>query len=639
MRILLVCGFLSTSLVGLSQLRNPAIDSLEKKLAASTDPEKSRLLVTLAELYYNDDIRKSLNYGQQALTLSHQLYDADGIYQAQKILRRIHRRLGNFTMAVQYTLSSLPQIEKNKDTVELLDTYMTLGNIYSAMQNYTEAHKALMRALRYAEATDAPVLANTYNFIGRNYGKMKNYDSALFYIKKAQQRETERPEPGYGLSYIYNNLGEVYLELKRYDEATYYYTLALTLSEERQSPFGKTFTYNGLARVYQQTNQYDKAIASAQKSIVIAKENLYRDKAREAYGILYELYEARKDYRTALEYYRQYNLYKDSIFSEDQLQYIENLKINYETEKVQQENELLRKESELKNAKLKQEYTLDWVAALIVAFLLTGSFLLYRINLQRRKVNTLLQKYNQTLEQEVSIRTRDLAQSNMELGQQNSQLEQFSYIIAHNLKAPVARITGLINIIEKYNLPEVEVTQKLKDASRELETIIDDLVEIIRLKKGAKNHSTVNLSERLEKVQVVLRDKIKEVKPLITTSLDQPTCYAIPAYIDSILYNLISNSLKYKSKERPLAIEIKSIQKGDKCIITVQDNGTGFDADKMKDKVFELYQRFHTEIDGKGLGLYLVKTQVEALNGTVVVTSQVDKGTRFTISLPLQADH
>jgi signal transduction histidine kinase len=620
---------------GFAFAQQDQIDTLEKKLHQVTDTGKSKILVQLAELYYNSDIKKSLKLGQEALTISQQLNDEAGVYQAQKILRRVHRRLGNFNMAVEYTLSSLPLLEKQKDSIELLDTYMTLGNIYSAMQNFNEAHVALQKAVQLARALNAPVLANTLNYLGRNYGKMKKYDSALVFIKEALQHEVDNPQPGYGLSYIYNNLAEVYLELNRYDEATYYYTLALTLSEERQSPFGKTFSYNGLARVYQQTHQYEKAISSALKSIEIAKENLYRDKAREAYGILYEIYEARNDYKQALAYYRQFNLYKDSIFSEDRIQYIENLKINYESERMEQENALLRKDTELKNARLKQQYILGWVAVAAVLFLLAGSFLLYRINIHRKRNNVLLAEYNKSLENQVAHRTKELATSNIELGRQNSQLEQFSYIIAHNFRSTVARISGLVNIISTYNLPDKEVTGKLAEAARELETTLNDLIKIIELKDGATDSfELVNLQERLDKVCLVLRERIKEAKPTLKVSFLAPVCHAIPAYLESILYNLLSNALKYRIKYKPLVITVESQIENGKFLLTFSDNGLGFDYKNLKDKIFNLYQRFHNDTDGKGMGLFLVKTQVEAMGGTIEVNSVVNEGTTFKIALP-----
>lgn len=610
------------------------IDSLEKLLPQAPDSNKVKILVLLAEKYYSPNVKKALEYSERALALSQQLKDEDGVYQACKVLRRIHRRFGNFSIAVEYTLNTLPQLEKQKDTLELLDSYLILGNIYSSMQNYKAAHRYLLKSVTLAKAKNHPELANAYTFLGRNYGKQTMYDSAFFYIKTALDMESHQPKADYGLGNAYNYLGEVYTELGRYDEALYYYSLASMLNEPQLSSFGRTLTYIGLARVYLGQKNYPKAIRAANTAIDIAKANHYRDRARLAYLVLYEIYEAQNNYKLALESYRTANQYRDSIFSEDNLQYIENLRVNYETQKLAQQNELLLKDTELKNARLQQQRTLVWVAAGAIGFLIIGSFLLYRINVQRRQHNALLTEYNQSLEKEVAQRTRELVQSNLELGRQNSQLEQFSYIIAHNLRSSVARITGLVNILTTFNLPDKEVTGKLTEAAHELETILDDLVKLIELKNNSTAFEQVNLPDRFEKVCQVLRDKLKEVKPTIEKNFSQQFCYAIPAYIDSIFYNLLSNSLKYRQLQRPLTVQVTSWRDDGKFFLTFSDNGSGFDSALLKDRIFKLHERFHTEADGSGMGLYLVKTQVEAMQGSINVESKVNQGTTFRITLP-----
>ena len=102
--------------------------------------------------------------------------------------------------------------------------------------------------------------------------------------------------------------------------------------------------------------------------------------------------------------------------------------------------------------------------------------------------------------------------------------------------------------------------------------------------------------------------------------------------MESILSNLLSNAIKYKSNNKPLEITVKADQVKDKTILTFSDNGIGIDLERNKDKVFGLYQRFHDYPDSKGLGLYLVKSQVEAMDGTISIKSDVNKGTTFTIT-------
>jgi signal transduction histidine kinase len=615
------------------------ISNLRKQLATAKDSSRVDILYQLADLHYNLDIKQSLSLGEESLVLATDLKYERGIQRAHSILRRVHRRLGNYTVSIEYTLKNLPISEKLRDTLELLDSYTTLGNIYSGLQNFGDAQKYLLKALALGKKVNSPMLANILNYIGRSYGKMGNYDSGQYYIQAALLREIEVPQPGYGLSYIYNNLAEIYYYKKEYVKAIEFYSLSTGLAENKRSEYGMTFTLNGLALVYKDLNQFDKAIACALQSIEIGKKNTFRDKTKEAYGILYEIYEKKKDFKNALSYYKRFNLYQDSIFSEDRIQYIDNLKITYQTEKMAQENELLRKDAELKNSQLKQQLMLAWVGVAAILLLMVISILLYRNNQQRRKTNVILEEYSADLKHQVEDRTKDLVRTNLELVSQNNQLEQFGYIIAHNLRGTVARILGLTKLVNESSgtSKDQEVLQLIHSSAQELDTTIYDLNAILEIKKGIHNsYDLVNFSDRLKKIKSMLHDKIHETGTTITEDFKVQTCFAVPVYIESILYNLVSNGIKYRAPDRKPVILIKTVMHGGKIVLTVQDNGIGMDLTKWKEKVFTLYQRFHDHVEGKGMGLFLVKTQVEALNGTVEINSTVNQGTIFRLSLPVK---
>ena len=614
-------------------------DSLRQQLATSEGKQRVDVLYQLADLYYNKDMKQSLNLGEEALALATELKYEKGIQRSHSILRRVHRRLGNYSVSIEYTLKNLPISERLGDTLELLDSYTTLGNIYSGLQNFSDAQRYLVEALSLGRKINSPQLANILNYLGRSYGKMGNYDSGQYYIQAALLRELEVPQPGYGLSYIYNNLAEIYYYKKEYDKAIEFYSLSSGLAPNKRSEYGMTFTLNGLALVYRDLKQYDKAIETALQSIEIGKKNSFRDKTKEAYRIMYEIYELKKDYKNALVYYKQFNLYQDSIFSEDRIQYIENIKITYQTEKMAQENELLRKDAQLKDSQLNQQLMLTWIAVATIVFLLVTSVLLYRNNQQRRKTNAILEEYSTDLKHQVEDRTKELVNTNMELVSQNNQLAQFGYIIAHNFRGAVGRILGLTGLITGKSFDpakDQEMLQLLHSSARELDATMYDLNSILEIKKGIQNSfDTVNFADRFKKIVSMLQDKIDESGTTIYEDFESaPTCYAVPAYIESILYNLVSNGIKYRAADRKPIIKIRTAKEAGKVVLTVSDNGIGLDLTKWKDKLFTLYQRFHTHVEGKGMGLFLVKTQVEALNGTIEIDSKLNEGTSFKIKLP-----
>lgn len=224
-----------------------------------------------------------------------------------------------------------------------------------------------------------------------------------------------------------------------------------------------------------------------------------------------------------------------------------------------------------------------------------------------------------------------------ELTQNNKDLKQFSYITSHNLRAPLSNLIGLLNLMEDIPVdnPELEeIIAGFTKSTHLLNETINDLVKVIIIKDNpSMQKEEVSLKEVFENVFSQLSFQIELHKPIIKLKFDKvPLLNTNKAYIESILLNLLTNSIKYKSENRKLKISIMAEQIDHQAILTFKDNGIGIDLERNRDKVFGLYQRFHNYPDSKGLGLYLVKSQVETMGGTISIDSEVNKGTTFTIT-------
>jgi PAS domain S-box-containing protein len=224
-----------------------------------------------------------------------------------------------------------------------------------------------------------------------------------------------------------------------------------------------------------------------------------------------------------------------------------------------------------------------------------------------------------------------------ELTQNNKDLKQFSYITSHNLRAPLSNLIGLLNLIDDIPIENPELEEILTGFTKSthlLNETINDLVKVIIIKDNpSMQKEEVSLEEVFENVFSQLSFQIELHKPIIKLKFDKvPLLTTNKAYIESILLNLLTNSIKYKSENRKLKISITAEQIDNKAILTFKDNGIGIDLERNRDKVFGLYQRFHNYPDSKGLGLYLVKSQVETMGGTISIESEVNKGTTFTIT-------
>jgi PAS domain S-box-containing protein len=228
-----------------------------------------------------------------------------------------------------------------------------------------------------------------------------------------------------------------------------------------------------------------------------------------------------------------------------------------------------------------------------------------------------------------------------DLVKRNNDLEQFSYIISHNLRAPVVNILGISDLIRAGGLEkedEKTLMAGLESSVSRLDEVINDLNYILQLNsKEQQNKEWVKLSELINDIRSSISSEIinGQVEFILDFSaIDE--VLTLKVYLYSIFYNLIINSIKYRKPDVPPEISITSFKSEDKITIVVKDNGLGIDLPKRHDEVFGLYKRFHAHVEGKGIGLYMVKKQVESLQGSITVESEVNKGTEFRIQFDLQ---
>ena len=224
-----------------------------------------------------------------------------------------------------------------------------------------------------------------------------------------------------------------------------------------------------------------------------------------------------------------------------------------------------------------------------------------------------------------------------ELTQNNKDLKQFSYITSHNLRAPLSNLIGLLNLIEDIPINDselLEIINGFKKSTHLLNETINDLVKIIVIKdKISIQKENVTINEVVEHVFSQLKFQIEQSKPILKLNFDEADIiYTNKAYLESILINLLTNSIKYKSETKKLKISITIKKTNNSTILKFKDNGIGIDLKRNSEHIFGLYQRFHDYPDSKGLGLYLVKSQIESLGGTIAIESEVNKGTEFTLT-------
>jgi signal transduction histidine kinase len=218
-------------------------------------------------------------------------------------------------------------------------------------------------------------------------------------------------------------------------------------------------------------------------------------------------------------------------------------------------------------------------------------------------------------------------------------LEQFGFMVSHNIRAPFANIKGFLELYDPNSEDEkekAEIVECIHKSVYNLDGVLNDLIFLLTLRKDLKEEKEVLIfSELIEGIKQSLSFDISQKGIKITEKYPLDfKINTVRTIIHSVLFNLIQNAIKYRDEKKETEIIIKSSEKDRNYTIEVSDNGVGIDLEKNQNKIFNLYNKFHSNKDGKGVGLYMVKTQVTLLGGSISVASMPNVGSTFTITFP-----
>jgi PAS domain S-box-containing protein len=227
-----------------------------------------------------------------------------------------------------------------------------------------------------------------------------------------------------------------------------------------------------------------------------------------------------------------------------------------------------------------------------------------------------------------------------DLVQRNNALEQFAFIVSHNLRAPVANIISLADTLYTWNQPpegKEVFLDALSVSAKKLDEVVLDLNHILRITQRVNEQKQIVYFQQLvDEIKAALGDRIIRESIVIRTDFTKMmNTYALKSFLFNIFYNLIINSINFKQPFIPPVINISSRQENATFTLVFKDNGRGIDLKKHGKHIFGLYKRFDTSVEGRGLGLCMTKTQVETLGGAIRVESELNKGTTFIIELPV----
>ncbi|WP_157941299.1 sensor histidine kinase [Arenibacter catalasegens] len=298
-------------------------------------------------------------------------------------------------------------------------------------------------------------------------------------------------------------------------------------------------------------------------------------------------------------------------------------------------------DSKLINAGIKREiFAVLLINALVILAIFCMSFLETKSENSKREYFRNLELMNRELavkSSELENKNHALAIIQNKLEVRNAQLLEYNNIVAHNLRAPTTSVSALVSMLtESKDFEEAKgYFSKLHKVTHAVNTLVDDLLTYVRI---------LNEDHQLGLENIVLEPLIMASLDLYVESFDKETIEVktdfrgwkeikfSKIYMQSVIQNLLSNAIKYRGPNNKSVIHIRSLLENNKKVLVFEDNGVGMDLNRHGRDIFKLYKRFHRELSGKGMGLFLVKTQLESLNANIEVTSELGKGTKFKIT-------
>lgn len=223
----------------------------------------------------------------------------------------------------------------------------------------------------------------------------------------------------------------------------------------------------------------------------------------------------------------------------------------------------------------------------------------------------------------------------------NKSLHEFNSVISHNLREPLTQVIGLSDLLKEApkDANFDEIIGRISAATNRIDKVIKELSTVLNEKDPEpEDFKKVQLDRLFKEVLDLLKTEIADRNITIEQNLELKEMITYKAFLSDALYHLLSNSLKFSDHDQRLHLKIDSYEDEYHAYIQISDNGRGIDLTHFGDKIFKMYQRYHTEVDGRGIGLFIVKNRITSLNGLIKVNSEEGEGTTFTIEFPKKVE-
>jgi len=611
------------------------IDSLFRQLSQPSLKSKERV-DTYSQLAWKfRDIRpdSTVYFANQAVKIATEADLAHETIKATNYLGVGYRNLSMYTQAMDMYLKALSLAEQTGDTEQQGYALINIANLNLFQKDFSEAREYLFKALDKAQVLeDKNMQAYVYLNLGRVHKELEEYDLAEEYFDRTAILRREIGDE-YGLVSVEIDKAEVVRLKGEYQKSLQLLNQlkprVIAITDLR----GLARVHNSFSKVYLALDDYKQSIRSATDARRIARSLSLKYDEIEALENLSNAYAAKEDYEKAFDYHVQYWNLNYSVFSEEKIRQIEQLKSQTEIQKQVAENEMLREQK-------RKQQIISFLLATGSLLLLALAFIAYKAYIIKKRLSEQIAEQNTQLERDKQVIQRQ-AQKLKEI---DSAKSAFFANVAHDLRTPLSLILGNLEFIKKDDETQLSrsslkfIENSYKNCKR-LVYLTDEINDIIRLEEG---------NVRLQKSPVRIVPFLKDLSGMFEHMAANKGVYLTfeskvedtasvnidSAQFEKVFYNLVSNAIKHTQGGDKIFIKVSGSK--EQIIIDFEDTGEGMH-ESVAQNIFERFYQGESNTktkEGLGIGLSLVKELVELHEGAIDVSSQPGIGTIFTITLP-----
>lgn len=621
---------------------------------------------------FSGEFEKGRQNSDTALAIANEIDDKELIISALNSLGAYHMNIGQYSEALEQFQKALQMaeeqgLEQNKAMIQL-----NIGAVLTNQGNKTNGLLYLFEALKYYKDTnDRQTLARILNNIAVNYHSWKDYDRALEYYQQTLEAYGSLSD-GVGQVVVLNNIGEIYKDKEDYGKAVSYYEQVASIAKKTNiGVFYEAYGWIGLAEVYLKMdeiekstdfvnqalavfenikmqegiangnlilaqlslkqNKLDQALSQIEKCIEIAKSSGIIDLEHRGYWVRSQIFFKGQRFKVAYEDLQNYATISDTLYARELGESFADIRSSMEVALKQNEIDLLQKDNQIKDLKIKRQHSSTIILLLVVLSLFVVFLVMLGYVRSRKKVNELLTQKN-----------HQIREQHEELLRVNETKDKFMSIIGHDLRNPIGAFKDVVGQLADF--PEMfteelrqQIIEELRGEAESTYFLLDNLLSWAKNQKDSITYKPEKLDiPKIIKNNIQLNNRLSEAKSLsITTEVeDGLMAFADHNMVNLVLRNLISNAIKFTADGGQ--IQIKVADNGEMLSISVNDTGVGISAEDLA-SVFDPTKHLSTygtnHEKGSGLGLLLCREFVEVNGGTISVESKKGEGSVFTFTL------